>query len=149
MSGTSLAHSKSSTHGRVLPLIPKAFPEQHCWARPVLGARRQRNSIRNGQAVAASQVGRQPHNSRQSDVIAKKRQQPHTQMQTLCKADPVQSRPWDDIDVPVKRLRLGLARSPHRGKGDIELRDWPPFILLCSHPCLFLTWFRLKYSHKP
>lgn len=92
-------------------MIPEAFPEQHCGARPVLGAGRQRNSTLNGQAVAPSQVGRQPHNSRQSDAIAKKRQRPRAQMQT-----------WDNTDVPAKRPSLGLARGPHGEKATYKFK---------------------------
>lgn len=110
MSGTGLAHSKSSTH-EVLPLIPKAFPEQHCWARLVLGAGRQRNSTLNGQAVAPSQVERQPHNSRQSDAIAKKRQRPRAQMQTL-----------GQHRCPSQEAQSRLGQRPSRVNGNIQIQ---------------------------
>lgn len=51
-------HTVNAPHRRVLTLIPQAFPEQHCWARPMQGARKQRNYTVNGQAVAPSQVGK-------------------------------------------------------------------------------------------
>lgn len=112
MSGTGLAHSKSSTHGEVLPLIPKAFPEQHSWARPVLRAGRQRNSTLNGQAVAPSQVGRQPPNSRQSDAIAKKRQRSRAQMQTL-----------GQHRCPSQEAQSRLGQRPSWAKGNIQIQE--------------------------
>lgn len=112
MSRTGLAHSKSSTHGRVLALIPQAFPEQHCWARPTLGAGRQRNSTLNGQAVPPTPAkwgdSLINNDTEQGDVIAKRRQQ------HVCVADHVQCRPWDG--TMFQSRGSGLERSPHRGE---------------------------------
>ena len=93
-------------------MVPKAFPEQDCWARPVLWAGRQRNSTLNGQAVALSQVGRQPHNSRQSDAIAKKRQQPRAQMQTL-----------GQHRCPSQEAQSRLGQRPLWAKGNIQIQE--------------------------
>lgn len=126
VSGTALAHNKSSTRGGVLPLIPKAFPKQHCGARPVLGAGRQRNSTLNGQAVAPSQVGRQPHNSRQSDAIAKERQRPRAQMQTL-----------GQHRCPSQEAQSRLGQRPSWGKGNIQSQE----IGLHSHSSVAILLF--------
>lgn len=66
----------------------------------------------NGQAVALSQAGRQPHNSRQSDAIAKKRQQPRAQMQTL-----------GQHRCPSQEAQSRLGQRPLWAKGNIQIQE--------------------------
>lgn len=144
MSGTGLAHSKSSTHGRVLALIPQAFPEQHCWARPARGAGRQRNSTLCGQAVTppAKWGDGLINNTRRGDVIAKKRQLARAH----CRPRAMQTLGWQRCsNQEVQAWREALNGERRHTK----LREWPSFTLQYSPLCLFITQFRLKCSHKP
>lgn len=132
MSGLGLAHSKSSTHGRVLALIPQAFPEQHCWARPAREAGRQKNSTLCGQAVTppAKWGDSLINNTRRGDVIAKKRQPARAH----CRPRAMQTLGWQRCSHQEVQA---WTEDFNGERQHTKLREWSSFTLRYSLLCLF------------